>query len=516
MSRNAASDAFRRFLKSILDRLEKNDSGSVRSKSEAWYQKEFHFPPMIVGVSAAILLFLTLLLSFDYTGRQATVMGFFIAICMTLFSIYLHREQTEVVHSDEAMSLLAVVFFVTLIWIMGICLASREYHWLTPYATPVAIAPLLTALLLNSRLAMVMAFAVSLVFGLVNGFSMPIAMVGALGGVTGAAAVSSARTAHHVAKAGLVIGIVQVFFALFVGVMMDWNRHYLTVVLISALVSGVVSAMFSLGVLPYLEGFFSRISNLRLVELAASNHPLLQRMSLEAPGTYHHSLVVASLAEDAANAIGANGLLARVGAAFHDVGKMVKAEYFIENQGPLGSNPHDQVSPSLSKIVITSHVKEGIALARLHKLDRQIIDFIPQHHGTSQIEYFYRKALKTQAANEGDDLPRDDVKEETYRYPGPKPQTKEAGIVMLADSCEATARTLEDPSHQRFKDVVTKIVNKKLNDGQLDETPLTFRDLHVIAERFAATLVSVHHARIAYPTDPIPGQKDTSEAPKVQ
>jgi putative nucleotidyltransferase with HDIG domain len=257
-----------------------------------------------------------------------------------------------------------------------------------------------------------------------------------------------------------------------------------------------------------LEGFFSRISNLRLLELCDVNHPLLRRMSLEAPGTYHHSLIVASLAEDAANAIGANGLLCRVGAYFHDIGKMVKAEYFIENQGTLG-NPHDQVSPSLSKLIITSHVKEGIALGREYKLDQQVIDFIPQHHGTSKIEFFYQKALK-QEANE-EEFEKEEVSEETYRYPGPRPQSKETAIVMMADSVEAAARTIEEPSHQRYKDLVYKIINKKLFDEQLDETPLTLRDIHGIAERFITTLQSVHHARIPYPEALESSKKDPEE-----
>jgi membrane-associated HD superfamily phosphohydrolase len=178
---------------------------------------------------------------------------------------------------------------------------------------------------------------------------------------------------------------------------------------------------------------------------------------------------------------------------------MVKAEYFIENQGTFG-NPPDQVSPSLSRLVITSHVKEGMALARANKLDVQIADFIPQHHGTSKIEYFYRKALKLEESE--DEIEQEDIPEESYRYPGPKPQSKETGIVMLADSVEAASRTLDDPTHQRYKDLVTQIIERKLADGQLDETPLTLRDLRVIAERFTTTLLSINHARIPYPDQP--------------
>jgi putative nucleotidyltransferase with HDIG domain len=498
MTKQSITDLLRRLLTSLLRRLESAEEqpASARAKPERWYQKEFHLPPVIVGVTSSILLYAVLALNAELTGKQAFGLAMFVAILAILFTIYLHRDQKDLVKNDDAMALLSVLFFTTLIWIKMIALASLHYTWITPYATPVALAPLLAALLLNPRLAMVTSFVVALVFGVVNDFSLSVAMVGAIGGTTIVAAAVNARTAHNVARAGLLVGIVQAVVVAFLAVMQGWSRRYAANAMASAFVGGIASAMFALGVLPYLESFFSRISNLRLVELASANHPLLQRMSMEAPGTYHHSQIVASLAEDAGNAIGANGLLCRVGALFHDIGKMVKAEYFIENQGTF-RNPHDQVSPSLSKLVITSHVKEGIALARAHRLDKQIMDFIPQHHGTSQIEYFYQKALKLE---ENEDEPdRQDVSEETYRYPGPKPQSKEAGIIMLADSVEATSRTLEEPNHQRFKDVVHKIINKKLFDGQLDETPLTLRDLHVIAERFTASLISIHHARIAYP-----------------
>jgi putative nucleotidyltransferase with HDIG domain len=497
MTKRAVSDFLRRFLTSLIERIDSGaEPASARSKPERWFEKEFHLPPAVVGVTAAVLLYAVLALNAELSARQAIGLAMFVSIVMILFTVYLHRDQKDLVKSDDAMALLAVIFFTTLIWIKVIAVLSLRYHWITPYLTPVALAPLLAALLLNARLAMVTSFAVSLIFGLVNGFSLQVAMVGAIGGATMVATVTTARTAHSVARAGLIVGVIQAVVVGFLAVMQNWTRGHAGTVMASAFIGGIGSAMFALGVLPYLESFFSRISNLRVVELASANHPLLQRMSMDAPGTYHHSLIVASLAEDAANAIGANGLLCRVGAYFHDIGKMVKAEYFIENQGTF-RNPHDQVSPSLSKLVITSHVKEGMALAKAHRLDKQIADFIPQHHGTSQIEFFYQKALKLE---ESEDEPnREDVPEESYRYPGPTPQTKEAGIVMLADSVEATSRTLEEPNHQRFKDVVNKIVNKKLFDGQLDETPLTLRDLHLIAERFTASLTSIHHARIAYP-----------------
>lgn len=499
MSNNATLDFFRRVLRACLDRLDHLELGHTlpRSKKEPWYRKEFHLPPLVVGVTSSLILYGVLVFNADVSTTQALALALFVVIVIVLFTIYLHRDQKELVKSDDAMALLAVIFFTTMIWMKVVALFSAKYGWVSPYATPVAMASLLAALLLNQRLATLLAFVVALVFGIINGFSLPIAMVGAIGGVTAVAAGAHARTAHHVARAGFIVGMVQALVILFLATMLHWPRKTAGIAMISAILGGgVVSAIFSLGVLPYLESFFSRLSNLRLLELAGVNHPLLQKMSIEAPGTYHHSLIVASLAEEAANAIGANGLLCRVGAYFHDIGKMVKSEYFIENQGAFG-NPHDQVSPSLSKLIITSHVKEGLALAKEHKLDPQIADFIPQHHGTSQIEYFYRKALKIEEGEEEDS--KEDISAETYRYPGPKPQCKETGIAMMADSVEAASRTLEDPNHQRYKDLVNKIINKKLFDGQLSETPLTLKDLHIIAERFTTTLMSIHHSRVPYP-----------------
>jgi putative nucleotidyltransferase with HDIG domain len=346
----------------------------------------------------------------------------------------------------------------------------------------------------------------ALMFGFLDNYSLPIALVGTIGGVTMAAMIGRARTAHDIWRSGLITGLAQSFAALFMGISLDWSRHEIGINTLSSFGSGLLASFIALGARPFLESFFSRTSNLRLLELADVNHPLLKKMSIEAPGTFHHSLIVASLAEDAANSIGANGLLCRVGAYFHDIGKMVKADYFIENQGTFG-NPHDQVSPSLSKLVITSHVKEGMALAAASKLDQQIADFIPQHHGTSQIEYFYRKALKIEEGEEE----KEEIDAEDYRYPGPKPQSRETAIVMLSDSVEAASRTLEEPNHQRYKDLVYKIVNKKLFDGQLDETTLTLKDLHTIAERFTATLTSIHHARIPYPDAQAPGAKHDVE-----
>jgi putative nucleotidyltransferase with HDIG domain len=490
-------------LTSWLDRVEER---TPRGQGRPWLLKEIHFPPIIIAFVSVCLLFISLFYGHDSSLMYVYLLAIFSIISVALFTYYLKKDHPTLAKSDDAMALLSVIFFSTIVCIKVVSYFDNKTLWISPYVAPVSIAALLTTLLLHQRLGMVIAFVIALLFGVLTDFSLPITLVSTIGGVTMAAIVSRARTAHDIWRSGLITGLAQSFVALFLGVALGWNHHQIGVSTLSSFVSGILASFIALGARPFLESFFSRTSNLRLLELADVNHPLLKKMSIEAPGTFHHSLIVASLAEDAANSIGANGLLCRVGAYFHDIGKMVKAEYFIENQGTFG-NPHDQVSPSLSKLVITSHVKEGVALAQANKLEQQITDFIPQHHGTSQIEYFYRKALKIEEGEEE----KEEVDVEEYRYPGPKPQSRETAIVMLSDSVEAASRTLEEPNHQRYKDLVYKIVNKKLFDGQLDETTLTLRDLHTIAERFTATLTSIHHARIPYPDAQNPNMKHDVE-----
>ena len=259
---------------------------------------------------------------------------------------------------------------------------------------------------------------------------------------------------------------------------------------IAAAANGLICFAVVLVILPVFEFLFSRISNISLIEWGDTQQPLLKRLIMEAPGTYHHSLIVGNLAESVADAIGVNSLLARIGAYYHDVGKIPRAEYFVENQLK-GENQHEKLSPTMSKLILMNHVKEGVELAKKYKLPKQLTDFIEQHHGTSLAYYFYQKAIEEDKAN---------VNEVDFRYPGPKPQTKETAIVLLADSVEAAARTIHDPDVDKITLLVKKIVDAKVVDGQLDECDLTFRDLDVIAKQFVRVLSTMHHQRIGYPS----------------
>jgi putative nucleotidyltransferase with HDIG domain len=256
------------------------------------------------------------------------------------------------------------------------------------------------------------------------------------------------------------------------------------------LVNAIVSVMFAMQILlPLAEEFTGIDTYPRLLEWSDLNRPLMRQLSLEASGTYAHTMAIANLAEAAANAIGANALLARVGAYYHDIGKLKKPQYFVENQ-PKGRNPHDMLKPSTSAAIIRNHVKEGLELAAEHRLPKSVRAFITEHHGTGSISYFFEKAKER-------DGPPSNPNE--YAYPGPVPQTAETAIVMLADGVEAAARVLSDPTPQKIRDVIEHIIKMRIDQGQLRNAPLTLRQLDMIKEQFARVLIGMHHGRIDYP-----------------
>ena len=255
-------------------------------------------------------------------------------------------------------------------------------------------------------------------------------------------------------------------------------------------INGLAAGPIALAFLPVAEYAFGYASDIRLMELGSTGHPLLQRLMLEAPGTFHHSVVVGTLAEAGAASIHANPLLCRVAALFHDVGKVAKPQYYSENQAGTG-NVHDVLSPGMSRVVILSHVKEGLRLAKEYRLGDRVAEIIAQHHGTSILYYFLDKA---QSLNQNGQVP-----EETFRYPGPRPKSREAAIIMMADAVEATARSMKSPSQQEIEEMVTRIVNRAYLDGQLNECDMTLRDLHAVEQSFRRVLTAILHARVDYP-----------------
>lgn len=380
---------------------------------------------------------------------------------------------------------------LVLLFLLGIfsILALRDYTSLSPYILPLSIFPMLVILLYRDlELAIIFSIVLSILAGLFNAEDLYLTIVLLIGSVSSILFVWQARRRSKIIAAGFFVGLIQALAML--TLFSFFGRQTLQLCFLPFL-NGLIASFFVASILPVFEYLFNVSTNISLLELADFNHPLLKRLVLEAPGTYHHSLMVGNLAEMASEAVGANALLARVGAYYHDVGKLVKPEYFSENQGKFSSK-HDDLSASMSTLVIMDHVKSGEELAKKFHLNNAIIDFITQHHGTSLVYYFYRRALESPEIAEG-------VKEEVFRYPGPKPQTKETAIVLLADSVEAACRTLEEATAERISDVVRKIMNNKFIDGQLDMCDLTLKDLEKISSVFIHILGAFYHSRIEYP-----------------
>jgi len=364
---------------------------------------------------------------------------------------------------------------------------SSSYIYLFPFAT----SAILVRIFINSEVALVHAAICAPLAGLLYG-SLPVVFYSLLGSIIGAHGVRHCDQRGTIFVAGLKVSVVNVAMVLAFQLFQESLLSMQTVYCIAfAFASGMITAVLVSGAIPFLESLFQYTTDIKLLELTNLNSPVLRELMVRAPGTYHHSVVVGSLVEAAAEAINANPLLARVAAYYHDIGKISKPQYFIENQAG-GENRHDKLSPSMSALILISHVKEGAEMARQHRLGQPIADIIRQSHGTALIKFFYQKALE-QAA------PEQVIDEHEFRYPGPKPQTREAGLVLLADAVEAASRTLVDPSPARIQGLVQKIINNIFIDGQLDECELTLKNLHEIAWSFNQILAGIYHQRIDYP-----------------
>ncbi len=358
------------------------------------------------------------------------------------------------------------------------------------YYLPFAFIPMLSILLFNKLgTSFLITLAVSIAVASLSNTPFVLLLLFLISGVFSIILAQGARKRMTIIRAGFITGIIQALSLILIErFWIGMPNRYIVLVL-----NGLATSIIVLGVLPVFEYLFKTFTNISLLELADFDHPLLQRLILEAPGTYHHSLMVGNLCESACQCVGANALLARIGAYYHDIGKLSKPDYFGENQY-IKENKHDSLSPAMSKLIIMNHVKEGVELARKYKLHPALIDFIQKHHGTGLVFYFYRRALENLDENQ-------EVKEDVYRYPGPKPDTKETAIVLLADSVEAATRSLKDPTPSKIEEMVHKVINNKFIEGQLDECDLTLKDLEKISAVFIRILSGIYHSRIIYPEE---------------
>jgi cyclic-di-AMP phosphodiesterase PgpH len=365
-------------------------------------------------------------------------------------------------------------------------------HDLPVELLPIAFVSLAVAVLWDGRIALVLVAVLAVLAGIQPPFQSLHAWMPVF--VGGAAAGLSVRAVRRRAQTWVFIAIIAAAYFVAIGTLgLVTGRDPTRIALSWSWAGGnaVVSAILAMGFLPVFEWLTRITTDQTLLEWADPNRPLLKKLSMEAPGTYAHTINVANLSEAAANAIGANGLLCRVGVYYHDVGKMVKPQYFIENQ-PGGRNPHDKLKPATSASIVREHVTEGIRLAREAKVPEVLMDFIPEHHGTQEISFFYEKAKAEAEEGEEVDL-------ENFRYPGPRPRSRETAIVMLADSVESATRTLQEPTPERVRDLIDTIVEGKISAGQLDLAPLTLQDIGTIKGAFEKVLAGLYHHRIDYP-----------------
>ncbi len=424
----------------------------------------------------------------------ALVLGSFAFVGMALMPMffYLMLFKHNVLDSPKTLLLLGLILLLTFA-------ISKVMSIVSGLLMPVAMATILIAVLVDPRLASVSSITVALIAGALGGFEISYMGVGLVGAVVGSFSVSRMHHRFDLVRAGALVATANGVATLGFGLLLGSSVSIMFGEALRALSGGVFSAILGFGLLPFLERPFGIASTVKLLELSNPNQPLLRRLLIEAPGTYNHSIVVANLAEAAAEAVGADGLLARVGSYYHDVGKLRRPYFFIENQFMM-DNPHDKYPPSLSTLVITSHVKDGVEIGKEHKLPEVVTDIIQQHHGTTMVNYFYHKAKEQGAVEEAD-----------FRYAGPTPQTKEAAIVMLADSVEAAVRSLSQPTPGRIEGLVRKIIKDRLNDGQLDECDITLRELDIAGTAFVHILSGIFHKRIEYPDKLKEGERVTAD-----
>lgn len=440
----------------------------------------------LMAISLALLLSVSILVFFSYIKRftmnkvRVETKDIFVMMIITVCVIFMTKFYMFV--SDATFVAKLGAYFT---------------HAVFLFAAPVAAGPMIIGLIIQSgEVVWLFTAFLSLALGVMEDFNYTFGIVSLVGGIAAARGVYNCKKRNDIYWAGVRTGAIN---ALMIGFLVfitkleqDESLKDLYLLVLAGFLGGIFSALVTMMSIPLVESIFNYTTDVKLLELSNLNHPLLKDMLIKAPGTYHHSMMVGSMVEAAAEDIGANPLLAKVMSYYHDIGKMEHAKYFIENQKP-GNNPHDHISPFMSRTLLIAHIKDGVELGMKYKLGKPIIDGIVQHHGTTLISFFYNKALELK--QEGDS----EITEEEFRYPGPKPQFRESALVMLADSIEAAARSLDEPTPTRLQNIVRNIIQRKFTDGQLDQCNLTLKDLSKVEQAFVKILLGIYHQRIDYP-----------------
>lgn len=411
-------------------------------------------------------------------------------ILVVLLAFYFYKYKKEIWQKNSHLLLIELLIFSVVLLAKIFTLFQNPF---VNYMVPTAIASILLTVLIDEDTALITTLFISLLISPIYDMNFNIILTSFLAGLIGIFSVSKVKERGDIIRAGLNISFVLVFLITGISLIQEnlsWTHLIWSVG--GGITNGLLVGVLANGILPYLEDLFDMTSSVKLLELSNPSQPILKRMLVEAPGTYHHSIIVGNLAETAAEDVGADALLARTAAYYHDIGKLKRPYFFSDNQFG-GENPHDKTSPNLSALIIKSHVKDGVEMAKENSLPSVIIDIIKQHHGTNLISYFYQQALQE---NKHDDIEKND-----FRYDGPKPQSREAAIIMLADITEAAVRSkkFNKNNHNRIEGFVRGLVKDKLIENQLDQSDLTLSDLDTIVKSFVKVLTGIYHQRVEYP-----------------
>lgn len=437
------------------------------------------------------------------TGWQEIAgVAILVLVIIVTISLYVAKRHPLLLYRPRRELLLVLILFT-------IGVSSRltiPRHTLLPYLFPTAVGAMLVAILLDIDLAILVSIISAIMVGFDSGAAIELVVYASMGGIVGALTLWRMEQLGAFVRAGAYVSLVNV--GIILGFQFNTQMYDalgLVQLIVAGIANGILSTSLAFVAFSLMGRLFGITTSLQLLELARPNHPLFRRVLTEAPGTYHHSIIISNMAERAAESVGADPLLARVGSYYHDIGKTMRPYFFAENQSE-GQNPHDKLDPKTSAEIIISHVEEGLMLARKHKLPEKIRDFIPEHQGTMLVSYFYHRAKKESG---------EEVDEEDFRYPGPKPQSKETAIVMLADSAEAAVRANRPPTQGDLESLVHKIVDSRLIDGQLDECDLTLKDLDKIRHAFNSVLQGIFHPRIKYPESEAEAKNQAYERSEV-
>ena len=399
---------------------------------------------------------------------------------------YIRKELPEVFKSKKNLLLINVINIITLLIAIG-------SNMLSSYLILILSGTMLMTILIDSRVSLVVNLTNIIFISLIVDFEPIVILISIISVILGSISLKKVQQRNDIIYATVYITIIVSALTFTTNILSSNNIKEIFIRTAYTGVGTLISGILTLGLLPFFESIFDVVTNIKLLELSNPNQPLMKKLLMEAPGTYHHSVMVANLAESATEAIGGNPVIARVGAYYHDIGKIKRPYFFGENQ--MGKeNPHDRITPNLSTMIILSHVKDGIEMAKEYKIPKILQDMIVQHHGTTLVKYFYYK-MKNSAED------TEEIKEEDFRYPGPIPDTKEAGVLMLADGVEASVRSITEPTKEKIEEMVNSIINDKLNSNQLINCDLTLKDIDIIKKCFLKSLDGIYHQRIEYPKE---------------